>query len=142
MSFGINISHFNTNNDYLVNYHQIVNKFCDLYYSGMANKGLSSLLYLFDQNAICNYNGFESIGVYGLLAQLSSEHISRIIYDKLSCSYVTLKQSSDLLIQVNGLCKGVNFAEYQSNIFFFSDTFVLTNINGNFIVSSYIFKVC
>ena len=152
MSFSINLNYpaqidsiIHTQNftqqNTILNYIDVASSFCNIYYTGMMTNGLSTLLYLFDQNAQCNYNGKDFIGMYNVLASFTTDHIAKLVYDKLNYTPVVIDKNI-LLIQVSGTCYAVTFWKQFTTLHSFTESFILKCDNvGKIIVTSYIFKI-
>ena len=124
------------------NPHDTAKEFCGIYYSAMASKGLASILYLFDQNVMCNYGGKEYTGMYNTMITMATDGISKLCYDKLNGVMLPLVNSSSISVQVTGLCQGVTFWNQLTAVYTFSETFILTALSdGTIRVSGYSFKL-
>jgi hypothetical protein len=127
-------------NQNLVNYKDVANEFCNLYYTTIIIKGISGVLHLFDQNAICHYNGIESTGMYSVMTQLATENIHRFIYSGLNYT-PTLINTDILMIQVSGNCQALTFSNQITNIYKFTETFILKFNEKHIIVVNYLFRL-
>jgi len=127
------------NNKY-VNYKEIASEFCNLYYTTIILKGISGVLYLFDQNALCNYNGIEINGMYNVMTHLASENIHRFIYTGLNYT-PTLINKDSLMIQVSGNCQAISFSNQISNIYKFTETFILKFNDKRILIVNYLFRL-
>lgn len=128
--------------DNKINPNDVAKDFCDIYYMIMMTKGFAGLLYLFDVDALCNFNGKEMIGIYSVLTELASIGIAKLIHDKLSCS-TSIIDPNTLLLQVTGLCQGVAYSGQNTITYSFSEIFTLRYncITGRFSVHNYLFKL-
>jgi len=119
---------------------EISREFCNLYYTFVVTKGLTSVLHMFDPNVSCNLNGIEFNGMHNVLVKFAEAGIARLNYDRITCVYQTLTNDT-LLIQVTGICQGIThyntFTEWRA----FSETFVMKCYAGNKgSVVNYLFK--
>ncbi len=129
-----------TKQDKTINACDAAKEFCNLYYHGMSTKGCSGVLYLFSQDALCNYNGKECIGYYNVMTTMATEGIARAFYDKLHC--VVLPINNDQInLQITGFIQGVTFWGQYTSQYLFTETFILTLKNNNIMVTSYSTKL-
>lgn len=116
-------------------------QFFDIYYTGMSLHGLSNLLYLFDKNCDCVYNGNHHVGIYNILSILSSHQIEKLHYEKLTYSNSLIEKNA-LLINVSGLCNGITFWKQFTPTHAFSESFILKiDENGRIVVHNYMFNI-
>lgn len=115
-------------------------QFCDEYYGTITSKGLSSVAYFFDSNAVFNYNANEMTGVPAWLTFLQSKNnINKMVYDKLT--YVTsVIDENILMIQVSGIYTPTDYFGNRGDVSSFVETFILKNVNGRLLVTNYVFK--
>jgi len=114
-------------------------EFCNLYYKEQSTKGCSGVLYLFDQNVFCNYNGKEYNGFYNVMTAMASEGISKTYYDKLYCTVLPIN-GNQISLQVTGNIQGYTFWGQYTAQYSFVETFILTAQN-NIFVTSYSIKL-
>ena len=86
MSFLINLPCYNNNmhrtntmdvqnniqTNTVLNVHDVAKDFCNIYYASIITKGFQGVLYLFNQDAICDYNGKSMNGIYNLMTYFCS----------------------------------------------------------------------
>ena len=97
-------------------------------------------MYLFNQDAICDYNGKSMNGIYNLMTYLSSVHILKFMYENLSYTVFPI-DNIYMGIQVSGNYQGVTFWGQLTHINRFVDTFILKQENGNICISTYLMKL-
>jgi len=123
-----------------VNPSDISREFCNLYYSFIITRGLSSVLQMFAPNVNCNLNGIEFVGMHNAIVKFAETGIARLNYDRISCIYQLLTNDT-LLMQVTGLCQGITYHNCFTEWKHFSETFVMKCYPGNKgIIVNYIFK--
>lgn len=132
---------FQSSTQLTVNPHDVAKEFFNTYYTLMNAKGLHSILYFFDHNATCNYNGKEMIGMYDVMVLLASEFIIKMIYDKLTYTITMINQNT-IMMQVIGLVSGVSFWGSITFPYSFSETFIISHIGNNkLVVTGYVFRL-
>jgi len=142
MSFAINLSGYNQQQvEQQLNPHDVAKDFCSIYYLTMSTRGMSGILNLFDQSAICNYNGKETIGMYNVMASVATEGVSKLLYDKLNQSH-SVVDNTTMIINTTGLCQGITFWGQATPVYNFTETFVLKlHSDKKIVVTNYFFKL-
>jgi len=117
--------------------YDVAKEFCNLFYEGMSSNGCANVLKLFDQNALCVYDGKEYVGFYNVMTAMASEGIQKTLYDNLNCTVLPVN-TEQISLQITGSVKGITFWGQSSIVYKFIDTFIITIANeSTFVVTSY-----
>jgi hypothetical protein len=107
----------------------VSNAFITEYYKNISFIGWNSVQHIFDHKCIVMLQDRNIGNEYDLLNMLSSTHIKRANYDNLRPKWLVINNNS-ILISVFGSMQFVLFNDNVSNVFPFSESFVLT-LNTN-----------
>jgi hypothetical protein len=125
---------YNFNNNTNKNISSIVNDYVKNYYNITSTSGWIKAMNLFEKNNICIYKRKHIGNSYDLLDNILFQQIKRANYNNLKVSWINL--DNKITINVIGKIQFVSFNGTNSDIYFFSETFVINNINTNDIKSS------
>lgn len=125
---------YNFNNNTNKNISSIVNDYVKKYYNITSTSGWIKAMNLFEKNNICIYKRKHIGNSYDLLDNILFQQIKRANYNNLKVSWINL--DNKITINVIGKIQFVSFNGTNSDIYFFSETFVINNINTNDIKSS------
>ena len=123
-----------------VDYIVVSNDFCNLYYTTMLTRGISGTLSLFKPTAICINNEVTYVGMYDLMSVLSTQGISKFLYNNLHFTPILL-DSNNIMIQVTGQIQFMTFWNQLSQIKSFSETFILSFEQTKLLITKYILKI-
>ena len=135
------MNNFNGNNIQNQHVDQLIasmNKFLIEYYGIISIIGWNGAMYLFDKQCVVIYKDKNVGNSYNFLNILSSEYIKRANYNSLKFKWVSIN-SNISLINVFGYIQFVGYSGYQTNIVPFTESFVMSAINGNIICTHHMF---
>ena len=116
----------------------IINNFIIEYYRNVSNVGWNSIMYLFDPNCTVICKDKKLGNAYDMLNAFSTEYIKRANYDSLRIKSVII-DNNNVLVNVFGNIQFVSFNGNKSKVFTFSESFILSSINGYVKCTQHIF---
>lgn len=114
----------------------ILNDFMITYYKNMSN-GVNNIIPYLDQNVKCSINNQNYLGSYNLLVEYGKKGILKFEFHNL-IGTIQIINTHNLLITCNGLYKVIGFWGQTSQLYKFTDTFVLQYNNGSVLITNYI----
>ena len=131
----VNNNNINTNN---IIYTKIGEDFCKVYYQKISEGGFSNVMNYFWKDSKCTFDNQEFNGPYGVLVKLSQMGVHKFSYKKISGNFQPIGDS--ILICSSGDLCPLSFQKTSGKLIKFSETFILTNINGIYCITNYVFR--
>jgi hypothetical protein len=128
------------NNQPIFDYKHVGLEFSKYYYNMFSSQGLQNLSNLYDLNALITFLEEECIGFVALNQKMSNLGINKMLFNNL-IGTTQPHQDDSVLLNVTGEC-AVSTNNSGVPIWGkFNDVFILTLINGNWIIKQHIFKI-
>lgn len=115
-----------------------LDNFCKIFYSSMNKGGISEVLWMFDQQALCTIDQFEMKNPYEMVLLYARSLLHRIDYHHISATSQT--GNGMILVNVVGTMSPINYNGTIHKPIKFSDTFIMKQHGYNNIIINYVMK--